>query len=222
LLNNEEIFNLVSPEITNFAFRDVDNFPDLRSVLLGGEFNDLSQYGNVGSAWSNVLLAESFARITTGRKIRANMISDPSIQHGPISEEWFEGIRSAPWYRSMLGSLEGVTVRPQATAQPALAGALRRITGTSVEPVLDSGRRQFTMFSKSGTLDPDGDGDLLEDSIFIFTAGIWNDTIGMFDRPVTGVIYIKQGKEGQAQLFASELLKLLDSNPRFNWSTHRE
>jgi hypothetical protein len=221
LLSNEEIFNLISPEITNFALRDVDNFPDLRSVLLGGEFNALSQYGRVGGAWSNVLLAESFARITTGRRIKARIIADASNKLSPTTEEWFEGARSATWYPSLMRSLEGVVVKRQATAEAELRGALITISGSPVEAVFDSGRRRFTVFAKTGTLDPDGDGDLREDSIFVFTAGIWNDASRTFDRPVTGVIYIGQGEERQAQLFADELLRLLDRNTRFTWSTDR-
>lgn len=218
LIENERIYNIVSPEITNFAFRDIDNFTDLRSVLLGGEFNDLSQYGKVGGAWSNVSLAESFARITTGHKVKAQIVVDASMPLQPVTEEWFEHMRDYDWRRALMGSLEGVAVRQGATAQPALADTLRTIEGAQPESVFGSGRTHFTIFCKTGTLDPDAEGDLLEDSVFVFTAGIWNDEASTFERPVTGAIYIQQGVEGQAQAFAGALLKLLDHNRRFNWS----
>src|SRR5262245_45506856 len=80
-----------------------------------------------------------------------------------------------------------------------------------------SGRRYFTVFCKTGTLDPDNQGRLLEDSILVFTAGVWDDQAGKFCRGITGAIYLEQATEGQAQRLAADLIKILDDHPRYSW-----
>jgi len=224
LMSKGQPYNNVSPEITNFAFEDINNFVDLRSVLLGGEFSDLPQYGRVGAAWSNVYLAQSFARITTGRKISALIIAEqtPSLKlSGPAVEEWFPNASASAWRRDLLRGLEGVVVEPRGTAHAVLWNVLREIGGSRPQYVLGSGQVHFTVFSKTGTLALAEKGNRLEDSIYVFTAGIWNDRTGTFDRPVTGAIYFEQGSEGKAQAFAAELITLLDRHARFNWSSRR-
>jgi hypothetical protein len=214
-------FNAVSPEITNFAFPDITSYSDLRSVLLGGEFGDrsLGPYGRIGSAWSNVFLAQSFARLTTGNRVKASIIvsPDPNSQPGPLGA-WFENAQGSAWRLAMLHELEGVVVESYGTAHRAVNPILNRIGGNRPQHVIGSRQTAFTIVSKTGTLDPDGEGPLLEDSNYIFTAGIWNDQLGRFEHAVTGVIYIEQGQEGQAQAFAAALLSLLDQKARFQWN----
>lgn len=204
----------LSPEIPNFAFADINNFDDLRVVLLGSEFRDLPQFGRVGGAWSNIYLAQSFARITTGRKITARIIAD----NPPATEELF---RDKPWWPSMLSGLEGVIAQPDGTAR-VLSDFIGEINRQRMAAGLHE--NQFRILSKTGTLDPDDFGDrngpLLADSIYIFTAGIWNDATQTFERPVTGAIYIEQASDIgmlKAQALAAELLKRLNRNPRFKW-----
>jgi hypothetical protein len=220
LLSKESVFDKVSPEITNFAFPDLVNYSDLRSVLLGGEFGDpsLGPYGRIGSAWSNVFLAQSFARISTGRKVVAYIVEqEPSVKTSRVaSEEWFEGAQSAPWRLALVHELEGVGVEPYGTAYKALNSTITDIGGNRPKYAIGGASTVFTVISKTGTLDPDGGGPLLEDSNFVFTAGIWNN--GTFERAVTGAIYIEQGAEGQAQAFAAALLRLLDRHARFLWT----
>lgn len=217
LASKGHFFHAVSPEITNFALSDVRNFADLRAVLLGGQFEDLIQYGNVGSAWSNVYLAQSFARITTGRKVKAQIVVDqtPSASSG---EEWFPGAAGATWRHKLLEGLEGVALGRNGTASRALAPVVREIR--SGRAAADGGQHVFTVFCKTGTLDPDErGGGKLEDSIFVFTAGFWDAASKTFDprrKAITGAIYLEQGTQGEAQDLAAELLKLL--NAQFGWS----
>jgi hypothetical protein len=227
----------VSPEIPNFALADVRNLDDLRSVLLGGEIGDLPRYGRVGGALSNVYLAQSFARITTGRLIEAGVVSDDLAQPRPAQTvEWFPGALTSAWRRALLLGLEGVA-REQgpATAREPLGSIIRQINRERGIPDFDvpytdparysvgSGRTYFTVMCKTGTIDPDdtpdGNGPLVADSIFIFTAGIWDDERQTFTRPVTGAIYLEQASQGQAQRFANDLLNILNANPQFNWSS---
>jgi len=233
-----EEFNLASPEIPNLALADVRNFDDLRAVLLGGEIGDLPEYGSVGSAWSNVYLAQSFARITTGRRVTAQIIADvppaaTSSAASPEGQEWIGGYLRSTWRRALLGGLEGVGREAGATAYPALGDTIRRINSergiTDIDVpfesqpryAIGSGRSYFTIFCKTGTLDPDNEGPLLDDSIFVFTAGIWDDAANRFCRPVTGAIYLEQATMGQAQRYAARLIRTLNNRVRFNWSNVR-
>lgn len=210
LMSKRSSFNFVSPQITNFALADVRNFVELRAVLLGGEFEDLSDYGSVGSAWSNVYLAQSFARITTGKRVRARIVADTDAR-GP-AEPWFEGAEQAPWRDMVMHGLRGVVALPGATAHEALSQTVEKIGRGA------TGQRRFAIFSKTGTLDSDDRGGKLEDSVYVFTAGMWDEASRSFERPVTAAIYIEQGTQGQAQLLAADLLKLLNESPRFKWS----
>ena len=232
--NNLSSMEAVSPEIPNLALADVRNFDDLRAVLLGGEIGDLPEYGRVGSAWSNVYLAQSFARIATGRRVRAQIVADKTAQ-AQTTEEWFTGAATAEWRRALVRGLEGVAREGGATAHRALRDTIRDINRNRGIADFDmpydagrpryavgSGRTYFTVFCKTGTIDPDelpdGDGPLHADSIFVFTAGIWDDSSGRLSNSVTGAIYLEQGTMGQAQELAARLIRLLDCNPRFNWS----
>jgi hypothetical protein len=228
------ILNLVSPEIPNLALSDIDNFNDLRSVLLGGEIGDLPEYGSVGSAWSNVYLAQSFARITTGSKVTARIIADSSVwafgDSAIQKEELIPDFFRLEWTRAVLWGLEGVGRQSAGTAHSALGNLIRAINRNrgisdidvpyAAEPLymVGTGRRYFTVFCKTGTLDPDNEGPLHEDSIFVFTAGVRNDQTGHFCRAITGAIYLEQAKEGQAQRLAAELIRLLNDHPRIGWS----
>jgi hypothetical protein len=220
-VSQQNVFNAVSPEITNFAFPDITNYADLRSVLLGGEFGhpSLGPYGRVGSAWSNVFLAQSFARLSSGNRVTASIVANPSLQpaSGPVTA-WFENAPNTPWRLAMLHELEGVVVESYGTAYRALNPVLNRIAANRPQYGVGSGQSVFTIVSKTGTLDPDGNGPLLEDSNFVFTAGIWNDKSRRFEHAVTGAIYIEQGRGGQAQAFAAALLSLLDQKTRFQWN----
>lgn len=217
----ESTFNAVSPEITNFAFPDITSYSDLRSVLLGGEFGDpsLANYGRIGSAWSNVFLAQSFARLSTGNRVTASILANASPQPSPTPvPAWFENAQTAPWRLAMLHELEGVVVANHGTAHNAIGPVLNRIAPNRPEYGIGSGQNIFTIVSKTGTLDPDGEGPLREDSTYLFTAGIWNDQSRRFENAVTGVIYIEQGDQGQAQAFAAALLSLLRQKARFRWN----
>jgi hypothetical protein len=218
-VSKHQVFNTVSPEIPNFAFPDLVNYSDLRSVVLGGEFgySSLSPYGRIGSAWSNVFLAQSFARISTGRKVMAHIVATPQ-QPRPEIDAWFENALTSPWRLTMLHELEGVGVEQSGTAHRAINSTLMRIAGSRPQYTIGSHQRAFTVVSKTGTLDPDGRGPLLEDSTFVFTAGIWDDSLGRFEKGVTGAIYVEQGNEGQAQAFAAALLSLLNGQARFHWN----
>jgi hypothetical protein len=217
----QNAFNAVSPEITNFAFPDITTYSDLRSVLLGGEFGDpsLGPYGRIGSAWSNVFLAQSFARLSTGNRVIASIVANASPQPSPASvRPWFENAQTSPWRLAMLHELEGVVVASYGTAHNAISPVLNRIAPNRPEYGIGSGQNVFTIVSKTGTLDADGEGPLREDSTYMFTAGIWNDQSKRFEQAVTGVIYIEQGDEGQAQAFAAALLSLLQQKVRFKWN----
>jgi hypothetical protein len=208
-------FNIVSPEVTNFAFSDINNFSDLRSVLLGGEMAGLEEYGNIGSAWSNVELAQAFARIVTGRRIMARIIAGDA----PAYPELAPGFASAEWRQEVVRSLERVANDPAGTAYASLHPTIQRIGGGAAG--------QFTVMSKTGTLDPDNygqniDGPRQSDSIYVFTAGLWNDSTGEFTRSVTGAVYIEQASERVRELaapaLAARVIQLLDRHPRFKWS----
>ena len=217
----QSVFNAVSPEITNFAFPDITSYSDLRSVLLGGEFGDpsLGPYGRIGSAWSNVFLAQSFARLSTGNRVTASIVANALPQPSPSPvHAWFENAQTTPWRLAMLHELEGVVVASYGTAHKAINPVLNRIAPDRPEYGIGSGQNVFTIVSKTGTLDADAEGRLREDSTYIFTAGIWNDQLRRFEHAVTGAIYIEQGEEGQAQEFAAALLSLLHQKARFQWN----
>jgi len=199
-LKSLDQMRLVSPEKPNIALADVRNFHELRSVLLGGEFSDLEEYGRVGNAWSNVYLAQSLARIVTGHRVTAQIVAPVSSQ----AEPWAAGANVA-WREELLRGLEGVA--RQGTAKAALGGVIEKINqqrGGS-EP------SYFTVFCKTGTLDADGKkGAKRPDSIFIFSAGVWDAANKKFvGRSITGAIYLEQA-EGQAQFLAAELIKILN------------
>ncbi len=207
--------NLVSPEIPNLALADVRNFDDLRSFLLGGEIDDLPEYGRVGSAWSNVYLTQSLARIVTGRKIKARIVASPSEPEA-VTES-----RSSPnsWRQKIIEGLAGVVSNPGGTAWRQLASYNGNLDG-----------KNFKIIGKTGTLDPDNTadkegrlikGELLSDSIFIFTAGIW-DGEKFTGRSITGAIYLEQGGDQQAQRLAADLIRRLNNDKtRFQWGETR-
>lgn len=209
-------FNIISPEVTNFAFTDINNFGDLRSVLLGGEMAGPEEYGNIGSAWSNVELAQAFARIVTGRRIEARIVAGER----PLFPELLPGLAEAGWRLALMRSLERVANDPSGTAYVSLHPTIERVA---------AGRAgRFTVMSKTGTLDPDNfgpgvNGRLESDSIFVFTAGLWDNARGEFTRSVTGAIYIEQASEQVRELaapaLAARVIQLLDKHPRFKWSS---
>jgi hypothetical protein len=227
LLNKPGSFDKVSPEITNFAFADVTNFTELRSILLGGGFNpdeSLTPYGSIGGEWSNVFLAQSMARIVTGRKINARILANGEPTPEASAGEWFPGAERAQWREALLHELEGVvySTLPKGTAHNALIKTISGISGNTGH-VTGSGQTRFTIFSKTGTLSPEGeevsqDKKTLKDySVFVFTIGIWNDATKSLERSVSGAISIEQGGQGQAQAFAAALIKLLNRQPQFSW-----
>lgn len=213
--------NIVSPEVTNFALADIDNFSDLRSVLLGGEFAGPEEYGNIGSAWSNVHLAQSLARLVTGRRIVARIVGG----EGAAFEELAPADSGARWRRALLRSLERVATDPSGTAYASFHDTIRAIAGGRGAAAAGRGTR-FTVISKTGTLDPDNFGRGVRgprhsDSIFAFTAGFWDDSRGAFSRSVTGAVYIEQAseqvKELAASALAAEVVKTVDRHPQFGW-----
>jgi len=231
-LTSLDTFNLASPEKPNVALADVRSYDDLRSTLLGGEFLDLPQYGRVGNAWSNVYLAQSFARIVTGRNITARLAVKPPEEKSSGEDkdqsvkDWFDGAARSEWRMDLLRGLEGVA-RQGGTAGvlDKLIAEINRKRGSATGNIGD-GRTYFTIFSKTGTLDADGkkldaggnDVSLLDDSVFVFTAGLWDDANRRFISSVTGAIYFEQGGQEQAQKFAADLIRALDKLDRFRWS----
>ncbi len=160
----------------------------------------------------------------------ARIIGDaPAKSADAETGEWLPGYFRSEWRRPLLRGLEGVVRDPQGTAHAALAETVKAINrrrnvadfdqadANQMRYAIGSGKRYFTVFCKTGTLDPDNDGPLLEDSIFVFTAGIWDDQTGKFCRGITGAIYLEQATQGQAQRFAADLIRLLDSYPRYGW-----
>lgn len=204
-------FDNVSPEITNFAFPKIPDFAALRSVLLGGGFStgdsSLNPYGNIGGKWSNVFLTQAIARIVTGNKVRAQIVAGVKNTESvdPPVAEWFSGARVSVWRATLLHSLEAVSTNGTA------AGALSPIIISIKKDATD-----FTIFSKTGTLENPQDESLEDTSNFIFTAGLWNEKEKRIEKAVSGAIYIEQGKLGQAQFFAAELIKLLN-NKHYLW-----
>lgn len=221
LFEKPNSFDTVSPEITNFAFPKISDYSALRSVLLGGGFNtgsnSLTPYGSIGGKWSNVFLTQSIARIVTGKKVVSSIVS--TGQPAPDFEEWFPGAANSSWRLAMLRGLEGVVLDNSGTARGALSDVVRKLQGRdrvshafgSNEPDL------FTVFAKTGTLGyPDSKIPLKDSSTFIFTMGKWNDREKRMENGVSGAIFIEQGGEGQSQLFAAQLIKLLNEK-HFKW-----
>ncbi len=202
--DNANLF-AVSPARTNLNLTHVSKTWELRSILLGGGVEGDEKYGNLGSEWCNVLMGQAFSRIVMGKEVKARIV----LHEQQPFQGWNE---TAPWRFELLRGLEGVANTPGGTAYDEIHAFSTRINRS---PSGNGGDRYFTVFSKTGTLYKDELKGTVPDTIYIFAAGFWNNSLRRLEGSVVGVIYLEQGGAENSQKFARELLELL--NQYYRW-----